>query len=34
MTNYPTCPACVDMIFRLAGRYPSLRVYVHTAPGY
>jgi hypothetical protein len=34
MTNYPTCPACVDMIFRLAGRYPSLRVYIHTAPGY
>jgi hypothetical protein len=34
MTNYPTCPVCVEMIFRLAGRYPSLRVYIHTAPGY
>ena len=27
MTNFPTCPACLNLIFRFTARFPSLRVY-------
>ena len=33
MTNFPTCPACLALIFRFGRRFPSLRVYTFQSDG-
>jgi hypothetical protein len=32
-TNFPTCPSCIEMIYRFRSKHPNVQVVVHVKPG-